>query len=314
MIMVHFADGKESEKTLRIVLIGKTGNGKSSSGNSILGRAAFKSDFGQDATTKCCQKEHSIVNSCRVEVVDTPGLFDRSMSNQEIYEEMVKCISLLAPGPHVFLVVLGINRFTPEENETVNLIMTGFGKDAQKYIIVLFTMGKYKCDRSCKKLISDCGNRYHVFNNDDESKRQQQVNELIQKIDALVEENGGSCYTNKDLTEAEAAIQRKVETLLKEREEEFEREKQEMEDKHKQEMQEIQQRMEKEREETERVRREKDNERRQMEENLQQNFDLKSQEVRDKMEKERQEWEEERKNMRSNTKRIKIGGRGSRNN
>uniref|UniRef100_A0A8C6TBY6 AIG1-type G domain-containing protein n=1 Tax=Neogobius melanostomus TaxID=47308 RepID=A0A8C6TBY6_9GOBI len=236
-----------------------TGNGKSSSGNTILGRAAFKSDFGQKAITKVCQKEQRIVNSCRVEVVDTPGLFDNSMSNQEINEEMVKCISLVAPGPHVILLVLRIGRFTPEENETLNLIKKVFGSDAQKYIIVLFTHGdeldknktsiedfiKDKCDDSCQKLISDCGNRYHVFNNRDKTKRQQ-VNELIQKIDSLIKENGGSCYTNKMLKEAEAAIQEEMKRLMKEKEEEFKREKQEMEDKHKQEMQEIQQRMEKE--------------------------------------------------------------------
>lgn len=162
-------------------------------------------------------------------IVDTPGIFDTSHTNEHTQEEICKCIAITSPGPHAFILVLSISRFTAEEQNSIEHFVRHFGENIYKYVIVLFTR-KDDLDEDDKTLMSHiqssppelrnliqkCGGRVIAFNNRLKGEEQgKQVGELLNIILQNVDRNGGECYTNEMYLEAER--------LLKEREEEINR-------------------------------------------------------------------------------------------
>ncbi|XP_062399834.1 GTPase IMAP family member 9-like [Sardina pilchardus] len=185
---------------MRIVLLGNRAAGKSSSGNTILGREEFDTS---ERTAECVKRNGETAGK-NITVVEAPGWCKDCTVEQtpeRDIREIVLSVSLCPPGPHAILLVINVSHtFTETHRRAVQEHMELLGERVWSHTIVLFTWGIWLGDTTIEQhiesegealqwVVEKCGNRYHVVEN--EKSEGGQVTELLEKIEEMVAGNRG---------------------------------------------------------------------------------------------------------------------------
>ncbi|XP_061627490.1 uncharacterized protein LOC133477124 isoform X1 [Phyllopteryx taeniolatus] len=212
-----------SSPELRLVLLGRSGAGKSAAGNAILGQDEFESrPDSLVAITQECVKKKAVVAGRRVALVDTPDWFHSERTPDEVRAQISSCVALSSPGPHAFLLCVPMDQPVKTEQRALGALESVFGPDViRKHTLVLFThtdllrkSGKagsgsveaYIAGQrdDLLKLVERCGDRFHVLERHGGGGN---VEELLEKVEQVVAEAGGQCYSSPAFQEAENRVQ-----------------------------------------------------------------------------------------------------------
>ncbi|CAL1525870.1 unnamed protein product [Lymnaea stagnalis] len=137
-----------ADSKLNLLLIGKTGSGKSSSGNAIAGEQVYETF----STSTSCTRRVKSCNKFRwgrqLTLVDTPGLMDTSMNDNEIEQcyfarrVIQDAFKIPETGFHAIIIVLNyIERYSNEDIRVTNMLKEIFGTNLYRFTILLFTHG-----------------------------------------------------------------------------------------------------------------------------------------------------------------------------
>lgn len=216
------------EEETRIVLVGKTGVGKSSTANTLLQRSFFQASDDPTPVTEKCMTGKGIWGQRQFLLIDTPGIFAINDKEEKTEQEIKRCIHLAAPGPHAILFVIEYGRIRQDDFESIKTFLKYFGEKLKQFVIIVFTHAdKVKEYQTLEKwlekvpelksFLKECGDRYCLVNNDaNERDKEQYVMCLMNAIEALKVTNGLLHYTDEAIMEAERTVQGK-EILIEER-------------------------------------------------------------------------------------------------
>ncbi|XP_030635230.1 GTPase IMAP family member 4-like [Chanos chanos] len=215
---------------VKIMLLGKGGDGKSNTGNTIFREKIFTVVSSASSTSAACEVGTKIVNGKTLTVIDTPGLFGSNLPDDRLKQVIQNRITESSSGIHAFIIVLRVGTYTDQEANIIEKVMEMFGKDILQFTVVLFTHGDQLDDDQTiedfveknsvlKELVKKCGGRCHVLDNKYWNQKKEgyrsnrvQVERLLNTIDRMVRENGGACYI-KDMLPTEEERQEEKENF-----------------------------------------------------------------------------------------------------
>jgi len=127
------------DKTV-LVLVGMTGDGKSTTGNSITDVPnTFVAKNGWQSETRGCSFKDFDIDGTNYRIIDTPGLKDTNLDAEALHERFRGFCDYAPDGVDGFLYVLKKGRFTPETAAAFKAFREACGDAALQHTLILIT-------------------------------------------------------------------------------------------------------------------------------------------------------------------------------
>ncbi|KAK2906540.1 hypothetical protein Q8A67_005525 [Cirrhinus molitorella] len=153
----------------------------------------------QKEMSKVCQKKEVTIHGRQISVIELPAL--TQLSEEEVMRQTHRCVSLCHPGVHVFIIIIPDAPLTDEDKAEIEEIQRIFSSRINKHIMILIKQNSEhqtaELNEEIQSVIERFGGRHQFID------LNTQVSELMEKLEQMVEENSGVCFSTETLFEAQ---------------------------------------------------------------------------------------------------------------
>ncbi|KAK2906553.1 hypothetical protein Q8A67_005538 [Cirrhinus molitorella] len=180
---------------LNLIVCGSNRELKSFISKLILNQSERRSELSSE-----CVRRDVELHGRLISLVELPALFNTQLSEEEVMRQTHRCVSLCHPGVHVFIIIIPDAPLNDEDKAEIEEIQRIFSSRINKHMILIKQSSEHQTaelNEETQSVIERFGGRHQFID------LNTQVSVLMEKLEQMVEENSGVCFSTETLMETQ---------------------------------------------------------------------------------------------------------------